>query len=79
MEVADDTPLVEIPPEAYDKAAEMRALMGSDLEERAIADLVVSFDAGSLEVQLATWTLLTWKEQEAWRQFRQIAHNARKP
>lgn len=60
----------EISPEAVAKAQQMRELLNSDLDEYAIADLVRAFDVGGFDLQMETWPLLTWKEQNAWRLFR---------
>ena len=60
----------EIPPEAYAKAAEMRAILNADLLEEDIAAQVKAFHVGDVELECAAWGLLVWKEQEAWRQYR---------
>jgi hypothetical protein len=77
MYLPDETPLVEVPPEAYPKADAMRALINADLEEVEIARQVMEFDLGDFDVQMGAWTLLTWKEQTAWRTFRQLARGSR--
>lgn len=66
----------EIPPEAYAKADQMRAVLNADMDEMDIARSVVAFDLGDFDIQLAAWTLLTWKEQEAWRQYRQMGRRS---
>ena len=73
MDLPDHTPLLETPAEAYEKADAMRRIMNMDVEESQIADAVMGFDPGPQDLQLATWPLLTWKEQNAWRLFRQMA------
>lgn len=78
MDLSDDTPLVVIPPEAYIKADEMRAILAADLEESSIAQLVVDFVIADIELEIAAWSLLTWKEQEGWRQYRQQWRQLRK-
>ena len=78
MELADETPLVETPPEAYAQADAMRQILSVDLPEMDIAEMVFTFDAGDMELQLHTWPLLSWKEQDAWRQYRQMWTQSRR-
>lgn len=62
------------PPEAFGKLREMLALLNADLEEAEIARRVRDFDGGDMELQMFTWKLMTYKEQCAWREFRQMAY-----
>ncbi len=71
MDLPDDTYLGE--PEADVKAAAMREILGRDLEEAQIAQLVVNFDLGDFEMQQAAWLHLAWKERHAWQQYRNMA------
>lgn len=64
----------EMPPEIYpgavEKAAEMRAILEADLIEQDAAKLVQEFYVGDVELEIAAWQQLKWKEQEAWRAYR---------
>ena len=60
----------EISPEAHAKAAEMRAILNADLQEAEIAAQVKAFRVCDVELECAAWSLLVWKEQDAWRQYR---------
>ncbi len=67
--IADDAS-PEVSGEAIEKARQMREILSADLDEYEIADLVRAFDPGDFDLQMETWYLLTWKEQNAWRLFR---------
>lgn len=70
--VATESQEGEIPPEAYQKADAMRALLNADMDEREIARCVLAFDLGDFDTQMYAWPLLTWKEQTAWREYREM-------
>lgn len=76
MDLPDDTYLGE--PDADVEAAAMREILGRDLEENELAELVLNFEHGSHEMQLAAWLMLTTKEQYEWKRWRQFAAMNRK-
>lgn len=67
--IADNSIPAEHPPEAYEKAEQMLAILYADRTEEDIAALVGNFDVGDMELQLHAWELLSVRERRAWREY----------
>lgn len=70
VDLPDNTYLGE--PEADVKAAAMREILGRDLEEYQVAELVYHFDGGDHDMQQAAWVMLSTGERRAWHTYRNM-------
>jgi hypothetical protein len=75
--IADNSTPAEIPPEAFEKAAQMRAILEADIFEDEKARQVYAFDTGGQELEMVTWPLLVWKERNAWKIYYGIGYGMR--
>ncbi len=75
--IANSEAPAEYPPEAHEKAEQMRGILNADREESEIARMVAEFDGGDVDMQLMTWELLTTRERSAWRTYFGRRHDFR--